>query len=77
MRGVRLRGVRSGWVPEYPSNGIVLEPGHLASLTDDKPVTNVPLLGGATPTYHVTESGSTVPGTLSWPDRKPTARARR
>jgi hypothetical protein len=67
---------QAGWTPyqgwgssfsaDYPNKDIVLDPGYLASLTDGKPVTlTFHFWSGATATYTVTKSGSTVTGTLS------------
>lgn len=51
---------------DYPHNDIVLNPGYLATLTDGQTVTlTFHFWSGATATYHVTKSGSTVTGTLS------------
>ncbi|MEZ0110602.1 endoglucanase [Catenulispora sp. EB89] len=52
--------------PDYANNGIVLPSAYLASLTDGKRVTlTFHFWSGATATYYLTKSGSTVTGTLS------------
>lgn len=56
----------SSFSADYANNGIVLPAAYLATLTDGKRVTlTFHFWSGATATYYVTKSGSTVTGTLS------------
>ena len=52
--------------PDYPNGGIVLTPEFLSALRDGEPAKLVfHFYSGATVTYHVTKSGSTVTGSVS------------
>lgn len=52
--------------PDYPNGTIILTPDFLNALRDGEPATLVfHFYSGATVTYHVTKSGSTVTGTVS------------
>jgi endoglucanase len=56
----------SAFSGDYANNAIVLTPAYFASLTDGSRVTlTFHFWSGATATYYVTKSGSTVTGTLS------------
>jgi endoglucanase len=61
-----FQGFGSAYAPDYPNNDIALTADFFASLTDGAPVTlTFHFWSGATVTYHVTKSGSTVTGTSS------------
>lgn len=52
--------------PDYPNGTIILTPEFLSALHDGQPATLVfHFYSGATATYHVTKSGSSVTGTVS------------
>ena len=56
----------SAFSGDYANSAIVLTPAYFAALTDGSRVTlTFHFWSGATATYYVTKSGSTVTGTLS------------
>ena len=56
----------SSFAPDYPGNAITLTSGFLAAINDGAPVKLVfHFWSGATVTYHVVKSGSTVTGSVS------------
>jgi len=60
------QGFGSAFSPDYPNNGIALTADFFKAVNDGAPVTlTFHFWSGATVTYHVTKSGSTVTGTSS------------